>query len=224
LHYVALGSSIPLGVGASRESYVTHYAQYLEADLDVKVQVHNWAVAGLTSEALLRDVRTLRSMRETLGDADVITVWIGGNDMRRLLDGPCGTLQDMDLGCLREGVMALEANVDALLTAILSLRGTNNTLVLIADLHNVWVDEWKEAGVFQKLKGPGFEDWSHAIAHAAARQNIPVVPTYAALNSPTGDEEIPGQYLLPDGVHLSEEGHILVAGLHRDLGYEPIAP
>jgi len=220
--YIALGDSVARGIG--REPYVTHYAEYLEADLGVTVNVQNWAVGGLRGEELLRQVQTVTSLQDAIGEAEVITIWIGSLDADRLLSGACGTLHDMDLDCLHEGAMAFEAHIDALFTEILSLRGTNSTLIRVADLHNPSVDEWKEAGVFEKLKGPGFEDWSHAIIRAAARHNIPVVPTYAALNGPTGDEEIPKQYLLGDGVHLSTEGNILIADLHRDMGYDPIAP
>lgn len=124
------------------------------------------------------------------------------------------------MDCVREGVQILEANIDALLTEILSLRSTNDALVRITDNCNHFVGEWREAGVYQQFKRTVFEDWSEAIAQIASNHNVPVVHTYLALNGEDGDDEIATKYLWNDGIHFSAEGHTLIADLHRDLGYE----
>jgi len=51
--YVALGDSIPAGYGVKGQSYVIYYAEYIEADLGVKVNVQNWSIPGQTTKQLL---------------------------------------------------------------------------------------------------------------------------------------------------------------------------
>ncbi|MCP4605309.1 MAG: hypothetical protein GY847_33120 [Proteobacteria bacterium] len=224
--YVALGDSIPAGYGVGK-SYVTYYAEYIEADLGVTVTVHNWAVSGQTTRKLLMDVQNNQELWDAISEAEVITIWTGWNDVTPLIglerynvESKCGDGENLDMDCVREGVEALEADIDALLTEILSLQSVDDALIRIADSCNHFVGEWKEAGVYQEFKGPVFEDWSNAIAQIASKHDVSIVHTYPALNGQNGDQEIAAEYLWLDGIHFSAEGHTLIANLHRDLGYE----
>lgn len=221
--YVALGDSIPAGYGVNSQSYVIYYAEYIEADLGVAVNVHNWSIPGQTTQELLRTLQNNLGLRDAIKNAEVITIWTGWNDMVPLIgfgiESKCGDEENLDMDCVREGVKALEADIDALFTEILSLRSTNDALIRIADNCNHFVGEWKEAGVYQKFKRPAFQDWSEAIVQIASNHNVPVVHTYVALNGEDGDDEIAAKYLWDDGIHFNADGHILIADLHRDLGY-----
>jgi lysophospholipase L1-like esterase len=204
---------------------VTYYADYLEEDLGVTITVNNQAASGSRTNELLMSLQWDGVLRDAISEAEVITIWIGWNDMwyfvpNRFANNQCANGQNLDLDCVREGASKLVANIDAILGEIVSLRSTNDTLIRIVDECNVLVKEWQEAGVFEEVKGPGFEEWSQGIVNAAAKYGIPVVHTYAALNGPRGDEPVPAELLLADGIHFTAEGHILVADLHRELGYE----
>ena len=226
--YVALGDSIPAGYGVNGRSYVTYYAEYIEADLGVTVSVHNWSIPGQTTQQLLRSVQNNQALQDAIKEAEVITIWTGWNDIAQLIgrgtESTCGDEKDPDMDCVREGVRVLEAVIEALLVEILSLRSTDEALIRIADNCNPFVGKWKEAGVYEQFKKPVFEDWSEAIVNIASNHNVPVVHTYAALNGEKGDDKIAARYLWQDGIHFSTEGHILIADLHRDLGYAHTNP
>lgn len=221
--YIALGDSIPAGYGAG-QSYVNYYAGYIEADLGVTVNVHNWSIPGQTTQQLLRSLQDNPVLRDAIRDAEVITIWTGWNDIALLIgqgsESTCGGEEAPDMDCVREGVRVLEADIDALLDEILSLRSTDDALIRIADNCNPFVGRWKNAGVYQQFKRPVFEDWSEAIDRIASAHNVAVVHTYTALNGEDGDDEIAARYLWNDGIHFSPEGHVLIADLHRALGYD----
>ena len=71
--YVALGDSIPSGFGVNGRSYVTYYAEYIQADLGVTVKVHNWSVPGQTTRQLLQSLQNNQVLRDAIKEAEVIT-------------------------------------------------------------------------------------------------------------------------------------------------------
>ncbi len=219
--YVALGDSVPSGYGLGR-SYVDYYAEYIEADLGVKVTAHNWAEAGDTTDDLLRKIGQNQGLREDIRTAQVITIWIGGND----IPDDCIKGDAVDMECIRTPVTRLEQNIDAILAEILSLTSTSRTLILIANIAipNSVFDHWHTRGLFDELKGPAFEDWSNYIVQAATNQNISVVDSYRAVNGPNGDQKTSDEYFQADGIHPSETGHKFLADLHRQVGYEFTVP
>jgi lysophospholipase L1-like esterase len=220
--YVALGDSLPAGYGAG-SSYVDYYAEYIEADLGVKVTAHNWAEGGETTGSLLGKIRQNQGLREDIRKAQVITIWIGGND---IFWEDCIKGDAVDMECIRTPVTRLEQNIDAILAQILSLTSTTRTLILIANIAipNHVFDDWQTRGLFDELKGPAFEDWSNYMVQAATNQNISVVDSYRALNGPNGDQKLSEEYMQADGIHPNEIGHRFLADLHRQVGYEFTVP
>lgn len=227
--YVALGDSTPAGYGVQK-SYVDIYAEYIEADLGVTVRVHNWARGGKSAAGLLTALQGVEALRGDIREAEVITIWIGANDILPCVGvypggGKCGKWEELDMDCVREEVTALKANIDAVIAEILSLRSPDETLILIADVGNPLASQWKELGLLDELKGPVMEDWINHIAQAAEKNNLYVVHTYRVINGPNGDNEgAPPDISQADGVHFNEEGHRLLADLHREVGYAPFGP
>jgi len=228
--YVALGDSIPGGHNVEiGKSYVHLYAGYIAEDLGVEVRLHNRsAVGGETTRSLLGKLQSDETVRALVSEAEVITIWVGSNDIWRLLYGPsgagnppCGPISDLDMDCFETEVQALVDRIDAILAEVRSLRTADQALVLIAEECNWFVEYWRDAGAFEQLKGPAFDDWSRAISGLAAKHSAAAVLTYSACNGPDGDEAIPPVYLLPtDSFHFSEAGHKMVADLHRAVGYD----
>jgi len=170
-------------------------------------------------------------VRALVSEAEVITIWVGSNDIWNLIYGAgvgseppeCGPVGDTDIGCIRAAVQVVEDNLDAILAEILSLRGADEALIRIADSCNWFVGQWKEADAFEQLKEPAFEHWSGAISDLAAKHGVTVVLTHVACNGPDGDEAIPLDYRHPDPsdwYHLNEAGHVMIADLHRAVGYD----
>lgn len=229
--YVALGDCVSGGGVGFGRSYLNLYAAYIAEDLGVEVKLHNRCVSSEKTASLLTRLQNDETVRQEVGEAEVITVWVGSNDIWDLIYGAdvgseppaCGPLGEMDLDCVREVVQVEEDNLDAILAEILSLRGADEALIRIADSCNWFVEPWRDAGAFEELKEPAFEHWSRAISDLAAKHGVAVVHTHAAFNGPDGDEAIPPEYRHPNPTewyHVNEAGHVLIADLHRAVGYE----
>lgn len=233
VEYVALGDSIATGFPAS-EGYVDRYAAHLEADLGVRVRVTNLARNGWTSDDLLEALRDDPELREAVGRADVLTWDIGGNDglgaRRTYLRGECGGADNQD--CLRAGLEEFRSNWDAVMDEILALRSGDGAVIRTMDLYNPFVtaetatDSWEDDGGlsdFEVLSGY-LRQMNRYMAETAAARGIPVARVSLAFNGPDGTEapEDDG-YLAADGIHPSEAGHEVIAGLLRELGYAPVS-
>jgi lysophospholipase L1-like esterase len=219
--YVALGDSTVPG-----RSYVVYYAAHIEADLGVKVTLHNWGKSGETSAGLLYALRNDQELRNAISETEVVTFVIGANDLQSALSlyriGACGGADNQD--CLREMLTSFEANFDAIITEILALRSTTDTIIRTMDYFIPVVGKWKELGIYEDVT-PYSEAFNKYIVQTASEHNIPVARVYLAFNGPNGDEDpVEKGYILPYDVHLSEAGHRLVADLHRELGYGPLGP
>jgi hypothetical protein len=74
------------------------------------------------------------------------------------------------------------------------------------------------------MKEHAYEAWRDYILQAASTHGGLVVRTYEVINGPDGDQTLPPEYWQSDRVHFSEQGHELIADLHREVGYEYSRP
>jgi len=87
---------------------------------------------------------------------------------------------------------------------------------------NSWIDPAPDPTDFDVMKFY-LEQVNGYIAQTAPPEGISVAPVYAKFNGPNGNEDpkIKG-YIAFDNFHPSDLGHTVIAGLLRDLGYEPL--
>ncbi|MHA2042852.1 MAG: SGNH/GDSL hydrolase family protein [Candidatus Thorarchaeota archaeon] len=219
--YVALGDSYPAGLGVEN-SYVDYYAEFIEQDLGVQVEVHNFSRNYQSASLLLYQLRNKQELRDAIKDAEVITIYTGWDDLNTPLElypvELCGGEDNLD--CIREEVAKLKTDIDAILDEILSLSSVQDTLIRIADTNIPFANSWIYKGWFEILRGPCYEEWREHLIGAAERRGITVVYTYYVLNGPNGDQPTKDSITQDDGIHVNEEGHRLIARLHREAGYE----
>jgi lysophospholipase L1-like esterase len=220
-NYVALGDSLAAGTGASYGGYVDRYAAYLEADTGTRVSVTNLGRNGLTSPELLLALREDASWRRAVGEADVLTVNIGLNDLGRAVavyeNGTCGGADNQD--CLREVVETVEWNWNAIIAELLGLRSTSDTIIRTAGLgYTPYLDpeEAADGGSNGELNDlqvfePYLDEVNRHIATTASDNGIP----YAEVRLDRG-------YISQDRVHPNDEGYEVIAGRLRELGYTPL--
>jgi lysophospholipase L1-like esterase len=217
--YVALGDSTPDGYGVDK-SYVDYYGEFIEEDLDVQVEIHNFSQSGQTTGTLLKKLRDNEELRKAIREAKVITIWTGWNDLAKPLsqyrEETCGGKDNLD--CIRDAVAKINANVDAILDEILSLTNPQDTLIRVADVGIPFINTWTYQGWFETLQVPCYEVWRDHLVDACQDRGITVVYTYHILNGPNGDEKLEGIYQ-NDGIHFNAKGHRLIATLHREAGY-----
>ena len=210
--YVALGDSEAICCGM--RSYPQYYAEFIEQDLNIEVNLVNLATDGLTSGGLLRRLGR-EYCRNAISKARVVTFVITMND---LLLCP-----QVDRECAEETLVTAMANYTAIIEEILSLTSTRDTIIRTQTYDNPFVNRWKEQGVFEERKM--IDRWNQRIVEIATQYGIPVARVYQDFNGPNGDQD-PGDkgYVSTDGLHNNDAGVRRIAELLRELGYEPLAP
>jgi lysophospholipase L1-like esterase len=211
-NYVALGDSLAAGTGASYEGYVDRYAAYLEDDTGARVSVTNLGRNGQTSSELLYALRNDPSWRRTCGEADIITINIGINDLGRAAEayenGTCGGTDNQD--CLRAAVQTVEGNWNSIIAELLSLRSTSDTIIRAAGLGYTPHFDDREFGNFRVFQ-PHLDEVNGRIARIASDSDIPLTEIHL-------DKE----YISQDGLHPNDEGYEVIAQRLRELGYGPL--
>jgi lysophospholipase L1-like esterase len=219
--YVALGDSLAAGTGAYYEGYVDRYAAYLEADTGVQVNVTNLGRNGQTSSELLHALRNDPSWRRAVGEADVLTLNIGLNDLGRAAtayeNGICGGADNED--CLREVVGTVEGNWNAIIAELLSLRSTNDTIIRTAGLgYTPYLDTEEPADGDSNAELGNLRVFKPYLD----RVNRQLTTTASDNGIPHAEVRLERRYLGQDGVHPNDEGYEVIAGRLRELGYSPL--
>ena len=221
--YTALGDSLADGVLA-QQGYVERYATYVNTDTGANVITTNLGVPGWHSSDLLNAIQTDNNFRTNISGSKVVTFDIGGDDLANAHDhytqGTCGGTDNQD--CLRSAVSGFEQNWSAILTALLALRSTNDTIIRTMDIYNPYVASDMHAGIFTTLE-PYLDEVNNYIHTTASAQGIPVADVHTAFNGSDGTQDPGAAGLLSvDGFHPNDAGHKLIADQLRVLGYAPL--
>ena len=85
--YVALGDSLTQGVGdtTNQGGFVPLVAQSLTNEEGYQVDVKNFGVAGNTSSQILKRMKEQAEIADALSKADLMTLTVGGNDLRKVI-------------------------------------------------------------------------------------------------------------------------------------------
>lgn len=85
--YVALGDSLTQGVGdtTNQGGFVPLVAQSLTNDEGYQVDAQNFGVAGNTSNQILKRMEENPEIADALAKADLMTLTVGGNDLRKVI-------------------------------------------------------------------------------------------------------------------------------------------
>ena len=204
------------------------YAAYLKEDLGIDVEIQNLAVGGETTRSLLTNVQKYPWYREPLQEAEIVLISVGGGDLPRMetrfFSGECGGVDNQD--CLRQQLAESQAEWDALLVEISSLADPRETLIrptiprILEFYARVYKDQPQDVEVYNSYVVALYEH----MARSCAEQGIPVLDLYALYDGPNADPYVPEIPGTGDGVHVSDEGDEVIAGLLRELGYDPVAP
>jgi lysophospholipase L1-like esterase len=218
-----LGDSLAFGALAT-QGYVPRYASYVNTDTGSNVQTTNLGVPGWTSADLLNSLQNDQTARGLLQNSQIITFDIGGNDLSGARDkfnnNTCGGADNQD--CLRNGVATFKQNWDGILSQILALRSTSNTIIRTMDIYNPFVSADMQSGHFATLEG--YLDQVNTHIHDSAQANgIPVANVHQAFNGPDGTKDPGAQGLLGiDSFHPNDAGHKVIADQLRALAYAPL--
>lgn len=224
--YLALGNSYAVGVGASSKSdgYVPLFFSFLEESKDADLSLRNLAVGGETTSSMiaegqfgiaLAELRFRNQDENPRNDVFVVTIDIGGNDIRDLAgEGqPCAPPASISDSACTSAVTRTLSTVTENLTAILhSLRvaAGPSTKILVLDYFNPYSGTGKPLEQAGDLVLPLL---NKEISDVAATSGIDaaVVQTFAAFEGKGGQlTNVNG----PEGdFHPNDEGYRLLADL-----------
>ena len=128
LNIVALGDSDTTGAGdPTGKGWVGRYASLIQQKLGLHVRVTNLAVDGKTSDQLLSEVRSDQLNRQTVANADIVLIGIGGADLNagdaNLQAGNC-----KGKACFAPVLQTFGRNFDAIVAEVRALRGSPTVL------------------------------------------------------------------------------------------------
>jgi lysophospholipase L1-like esterase len=234
--YTALGDSIASGY-TTNAGYVPTYQGYLQNDTGVSLILYNLGQGGRTSGSLLNALRTDPVFQNAVLQSEVVTWNIGINDFMNARNTyknrNCGGTDNQ--ACLRSLMVTFESNWEGIIGEILIRRGTTYTIIRTMDIYNPWVKADKAKNTTQDrfetiVRGNDFQVLNYYlnqmnvyIATTTTNNLIPCAQAYLSFNGANGAEDpIAKGYVARDGLHPSDAGHQLIAGLLRALGYAPL--
>lgn len=207
IRYMALGDSITAGRDASspQRAYVRLAAASLRKN-GFTVSETIVAANGWTSKNLLGAVRSLPPA--VIAQTTVVTVWIGGNDIRR---AGLALLQGAPVSILQPALAAFERNLDSIVNTI---QTVSRARILLCSQYNPFPNT--------PIAAEGIGLLNTHIQSAAARHGLAVVPvdSWFAGDEPrlisgyrTGrlEDLMRKPLFAPNPIHPNDAGHARIA-------------
>ena len=214
--YVALGDSIAFGVGAtSRDGYVSLFRDSL-GQVVGRVRLDNQAVPGIQSDDLLVQLRDdlPNGVRSAVGNAQVLTVSIGGNN---LLACANDDNTSVDVPCMGSGAARFQSEWPQILAEIRTQIGSQARLYVMT-VYNPFMASDPGFGVAD----PFIRQVNAVIGDAQlqATYDYKVVDVYTDFlgTLPDGTEKTCAwtRFCEPErDVHPNDAGHAEIARLHQ---------
>lgn len=219
--YTAVGSSNASGL-YSKDSYNELFRAIVEQDTGVKVDFHNRAVPGWTSQEVLNEITKNPARQAEFAASDIIIWDAGYNEIgyatRQFIagNGDCGG--ENGLACYEEAFATIMANADRIAAELQRLRAGKPTL-------NVLVTNWNQLPTDNPLFAMNEMGMNLMVDHFRASAEIygyQVLDIRDIVNGPNHDQAVPAEYLAKDGQHLSLNAHAKIAEALQAMGYGPL--
>jgi len=229
LRVTAIGDSVTAGSNCRCPAFPALYAAALARTYGTPVAVINDGQGGETSQDVDDDLSRDPTERAEIADSDIVVVTIGANDFgdryTDITNARCGDTDE--LGCVRDELTNLRADLQSIVTKIRRLRGDRNTAILLTGYWNVFQDG---AVARNSLPSAGLEvsDALTLVTNAtmvgvAEELQVTYVDLYQAFKGSDGQAD-PTVLLALDGDHPNAAGHRLIARTLLDAGVAPLAP
>lgn len=211
------------------------YAQMVEKDTGVEVNVHDNWIGGLAAGDVLHglqgtptpQMRLLRNA-DDIREAEIVVIY--GNPgaswaEENPADWECTNSLEPNYvnNCEMETFGQYIDDLEAIYEIIFELRAGQPTIVRAFDAYNPLIATFKEQGVYEDCKAC-WANYNAAIHQAAEAFNVPVAEVSVAWNGPDFAEDPVAKGFTKDGEHPNEEGARVIAQTIRELGYDPVIP
>ncbi|CAM2900735.1 GDSL-type esterase/lipase family protein [Paenibacillus sediminis] len=204
-YYNAIGDSLTAGYGAlPGNGFVPIYRRLAERHLNRPIVSTNFGINGATSADLLDLVTHSPVVRESIREAHIITISIGGNDLIRLAKQSLHQQTEFmaALSMCRQNVVRIVRTIQEL-----QYRSASSYIIRFVDLYNPFPQIAEAAFWVQQY---------NQFLIGLSGNNIAVARIYSAFY---GREEA---LLFMDHVHPNGHGYRVIAENLHHLGYNPL--
>jgi lysophospholipase L1-like esterase len=225
LVYVPMGNSLTFN--PSSDHFIARYTAMLEEDFGVDVQLRSHTVGRQRTDDFLAQLRTNDSLRDDLGDADVVTLLIpneewsepfqtavgaGGRD-----PSECGG--DDNQQCLRDVISSYEQQVDQIFDELTAIVDPAVTLIRVQDFYQFGTNQMTPEAF--DITYPYWREGQEYVEQAAGRYGLPVAQVFDDFMGTEGlfIDLVANGLVDPDGMHPTADGAERMATLMHDLGY-----
>jgi hypothetical protein len=226
--YVVLGDS---AFAAPDDATTVAHAQarLIKRDFGVDTKVY-WAYyGGSTSARIADELRYNKALREAIRSAEVVLFDVPVGQMKQVVPFDYEAYQPLPGSPerYRKGMarMLVDYRRDArtIVNEIVSLRSPSEASIRAIDFWQIGYSGFRELGVFAVMR----EAWlsmNKAVDEACAAQGVPVVDAYTAFVGPDGrTDPVAAGDILPDQIHLTDQGIAKLSELLHEEGYAEIA-
>ncbi|WP_149094838.1 GDSL-type esterase/lipase family protein [Paenibacillus terrae] len=208
-HYTAIGDSLTTGAGTLMTGgFVPTYRRMAEKRLRTPVSYENLGINGLTSQELLAMVRNNPLFRSALSRAELITVTIGGNDLRPYASAIAGG-SGSSASSIPQALNRTKEHVRQIVHVLYQIKyGQREPFIIrMVGLYNPFPGV-REAGIYVR-------QYNSFLATLGG-------PNYRVANIYPAFEGYERELLSLDRVHPNSRGYRVIAEELNRLGYAPL--
>ncbi|GBG97266.1 SGNH/GDSL hydrolase family protein [Lactococcus termiticola] len=221
LHYTALGDSLTEGVGDATKQggFVPLFAKDIEQEKKVSVQSDNYGKAGDTSEQILERMTSQSKITDSLKNANVITLTVGGNDVLKVIRDNIDKISTLKAEDFKEPSKTYQAELQKIFSEI--RKYNSHAQIYVLGIYNPFYLNFPQITVMQEV----INQWNQATTAVVKGQDK---SRFVAINDLLYKGQ-DGQKGIADAGADSQSGEkndLLYAGDHfhpNNIGYQIMA-
>ncbi|MGF7048664.1 lysophospholipase L1-like esterase [Paenibacillus sp. DS2015] len=205
-HYTAIGDSLTVGYGAlPGNGFVPTYRRLAEYHLQTSVTYDNLGVIGLTTQGQYDLISRNLTFRQSLQQANIITLSIGGNDLIRAARTTGVTSQHFN-----KALAHCQTNFEHIIKGLHQIKrnGNQRYIIRVIGLYNP-LPQIEEASYYVQRFNQYIERFQSATLEVAN-----IYPLFY------GRER---ELLSLDHIHPNSRGYRIIADQLNRLGYRPLS-
>ncbi|GGK32253.1 spore germination lipase LipC [Caldalkalibacillus thermarum] len=207
LLYVALGDSLTVGIGTLfKPGFVQQYKKKAEHALKRNIQLKSYAKNGTTSTDI-RHIMSNAQLQHDLQRAHLITLSVGGNDLRKASKPFLKTCHET---VLQQALKEFRRNMSHIMTMISTLKKDQKQgyIIRLLEIYNPYPH--------LKVAEKWIKKFNQELKRFEEQPTVKVIPVYKAFK---GRE---GQVLWIDRLHPNAKGYEVIAEELDKAGYYPL--
>jgi lysophospholipase L1-like esterase len=225
LVYVPMGNSLTFT--PSPNHFIARYTAMLQEDFGVDVELRPHTVGGQRTDDFLAQLRTNDSLREDLGDADVVTLLIPNDEWAEpfQIAGGLGGRDPSECGgddnqqCLRDVIDSYKQYVDQVFDELTAIADPAVTLIRVQDFYHFGTNEMTPEAF--DITYPYWREGQEYVEQVAGQYGLAVAQVFDDFMGTDGlyIDLVANGLVDPDGIHPTADGAERMATLMHDLGY-----